>query len=76
MGTTYREVRERERMLLAKELLAQTDLKGEAISRRLGYASAAQFTTFFRLRAGAPPATWRQQFRQRYALSTQQEDAI
>jgi len=57
LGTSFREVREQERM--AKTLLSETDMKGEAISKRLGYSSAAQFTTFFRLRAGRPPSAWR-----------------
>jgi AraC-like DNA-binding protein len=61
LGTTFRQVREQERMEAAKRLLAETDLKIDAISRRLGYASAAQFTTFFRKRIGTPPASWRGQ---------------
>ena len=59
LGTTFREVREQERMEAAKRLLSETDLKIDTISRRLGYASAAQFTTFFRKKIGTPPAGWR-----------------
>jgi AraC-like DNA-binding protein len=58
-GTTFRAELEAARVELARALLVDTDLKIDAVARKVGCASAAHFATLFRRVAGEPPSAYR-----------------
>jgi AraC-like DNA-binding protein len=62
-GTTFRAELEAARVQLARALLVDTDLKIDAVARRVGCASAAHFATLFRWVAGEPPSAYRDRHR-------------
>jgi AraC-like DNA-binding protein len=62
-GTTFRAELEAARVALARALLVDTDLKIDAVARRVGCASAAHFATLFRRVAGEPPSAYRERHR-------------
>jgi AraC-like DNA-binding protein len=62
-GTTFRAELEAARVALARALLVDTDLKIDAVARRVGCASAAHFATLFRRVAGEPPSSYRERHR-------------
>ncbi|MEW2345165.1 AraC family transcriptional regulator [Streptomyces griseoaurantiacus] len=47
-------------LLEAKRILAHTDVPVAGCARRLGFADAGNFTTFFRRQTGIPPGAWRE----------------
>lgn len=62
-GRSLRRLLQDERVALAKELLATTDLGVAAIGTRVGWGDVPHFTRLFRRCAGAPPGRWRAQHR-------------
>jgi AraC-like DNA-binding protein len=58
-GTSFRAELEAVRLDRIKTLLTDTDLKLEAIARKVGLAGGPQLTTFFRSRSGETPSAWR-----------------
>jgi AraC-like DNA-binding protein len=52
-----------QRLRLAKQLLAETDTPVSSICEHLGYSSAANFSTAFRLRFDCSPRAFRAQVR-------------
>jgi AraC-like DNA-binding protein len=58
-GTSFRQESDRVLVEQAKELLARSDLKLEAIAHRLGCASLASFDAFFRRTTGQSPSAVR-----------------
>jgi AraC-like DNA-binding protein len=64
-GTTFRAELEAARIELARALLVDTDLKIDAIARRVGCASSAHFATLFRRVAGEPPSSYRERHKSR-----------
>lgn len=59
-GTSFRAELEAARVELARALLVDTDLKIDAVARKVGCASAAHFATLFRRVAGEPPSSYRE----------------
>jgi len=59
-GTTFRAELEAARVELARALLVDTDLKIDAVARKVGCASAAHFATLFRRVAGETPSAYRE----------------
>jgi AraC-like DNA-binding protein len=62
-GTSFRAELEAARVELARALLVDTDLKIDAVARRVGCASAAHFATLFRRGAGETPSAYRERHR-------------
>ncbi len=62
-GTTFRGELEGARVELARALLVDTDLKIDAVARRVGCASSAHFATLFRRVAGETPSAYRERHR-------------
>jgi AraC-like DNA-binding protein len=62
-GTSFRAELEAARIELARALLVDTDLKIDAVARRVGCASAAHFATLFKRSAGETPGAYRQRHR-------------
>ncbi|GAA2879816.1 AraC family transcriptional regulator [Streptomyces mexicanus] len=58
-GVGAKEFLDQRILLEAKRLLAHTDLPVGRIAHRLGFADAANFTTFFQRGTGRPPSRWR-----------------
>jgi transcriptional regulator GlxA family with amidase domain len=50
------------RLALSRELLESTDLTVEAVARRCGLGTSANFRTLFKANIGVPPSTYRQTF--------------
>ncbi|MCX5015189.1 helix-turn-helix domain-containing protein [Streptomyces sp. NBC_00555] len=50
------------RLGLARELLESSDLTVEAVARRCGLGTPANFRTLFKARVGVPPRTYRETF--------------
>jgi transcriptional regulator GlxA family with amidase domain len=50
------------RLALSRELLESTDLTVEAVARRCGLGTPANFRTLFKAHIGVPPSTYRQTF--------------
>jgi LacI family transcriptional regulator len=59
LGTTPKEEITKVRIEHAKSLLAHTDQLNERISRKIGFASLAYFTTAFRREVGMTPNAYR-----------------
>jgi AraC-like DNA-binding protein len=59
-GTTFRAELEAARVEVARALLVDTDLKIDAVARKVGCASAAHFATLFRRVAGETPSSYRE----------------
>jgi AraC-like DNA-binding protein len=62
-GSSFRAELEAARVELARALLVDTDLKIDAVARRVGCASAAHFATLFRRGAGETPSAYRERHR-------------
>jgi AraC-like DNA-binding protein len=62
-GTSYRAEVDRSRLLFAKQLLQETDLKIAAIAERIGSSTEANFISFFRRLTKTSPAEWRRRTR-------------
>ena len=62
-GTTFRAELEAARVELARALLVDTDLKIDAVARKVGCASAAHFATLFRRVGGETPSAYRERHR-------------
>ena len=60
-GTSYRELFHEVRIIMAMELLANSDISVTRIAERLCYTDIANFTKAFSQHAGVPPTTWRTQ---------------
>jgi AraC-like DNA-binding protein len=58
-GTSFRAELAFARVTVAKQLLAASDAKLEAIAERLGYASRAHFSTLFQRATGESPGRFR-----------------
>ena len=61
LGTSYRELFHEVRIIMAMELLANSDASVTRIAERLCYTDLANFTKAFSQHAGVPPTTWRAQ---------------
>ena len=68
VGTSYRAEVDKARLVLAKQLLLETDLKIAAIAERIGSSTEANFISFFRRLTRTSPAEWRR--RASYAASS------
>ena len=62
-GTSFRAELEAARVELARALLVDTDLKIDAVARKVGCASAAHFATMFRRVGGETPSAYRERHR-------------
>jgi AraC-like DNA-binding protein len=62
-GTSYRAEVDRARLVLAKQLLLETDLKIAAIAERIGSSTEANFISSFRRLTKTSPAEWRRRTR-------------
>lgn len=58
-GSSFRDLVEEERELLARQLLENTDMKLDEIAIQLGYADTASFTRAFRRWLGQSPSEYR-----------------
>ena len=58
-GTSFRNELDVARVALARSLLVDSDVKIEAVARRVGCASAAHFATLFRRLTGETPGEYR-----------------
>jgi AraC-like DNA-binding protein len=58
-GTSFRNQLDVARVALARSLLVDSDVKIEAVARRVGCASAAHFATLFRRLTGETPGEYR-----------------
>jgi transcriptional regulator GlxA family with amidase domain len=58
-GTSFRNELDGARVALARALLVDSDVKIEAVARRVGCASAAHFATLFRRLTGETPGEYR-----------------
>jgi AraC-like DNA-binding protein len=58
-GTSFREELRHARMHHAADLLAETDIKVEAVARAVGYASVSHFHDSFRRVLGTTPTKFR-----------------
>jgi AraC-like DNA-binding protein len=58
-GTSYRELLQRVKFSVARELLAQPDAKINEIAHRTGYEDQAHFTRLFQRLAGMSPSEYR-----------------
>ncbi len=61
--TTFRAELDAARVEIARGLLVDTDLKIDAVARKVGCASAAHFATLFRRVAGETPSAYRDRHR-------------
>ena len=59
VGRSLLEEIHHQRLAVAKELLATSDLKLAAIAERIGLASVQRFSVFFRSHVGQPPGAYR-----------------
>ncbi|MCG8668007.1 MAG: AraC family transcriptional regulator [Pseudomonadales bacterium] len=59
--TTYQKIKAEERMVEAKDLLANSDISMEAISERLGFNNASNFTKSFKAWMGVTPKAFRKE---------------
>jgi AraC-like DNA-binding protein len=60
-GTSFRAELDRARLLLAQQLLLETELKIAAIAEHVGSSSEANFISFFRRMTTHSPAEWRRE---------------
>ena len=60
-NTTYQKIKAEERMREAKDLLANSDISVEAISERLGFNNASNFTKSFKSWLGVTPNAFRKE---------------
>ena len=58
-GTSYRELLHEVRIVMAMEILANSDISMTRLAERLCYTDLANFTKAFSEATGAPPSTWR-----------------
>jgi AraC-like DNA-binding protein len=58
-GTTFREVLDRTRFDLARQLLGESDISLDDVAATLGYAGVSPFMRTFRRWSGTTPARWR-----------------
>lgn len=62
-GTTFKDIRDEVRLMLAEELLTMTDLPVESIAERLSYAAPAGFISAFKSWKGVTPLAYRKRGR-------------
>ena len=62
-GTSYRQLLHEVRIVVAMELLANSDISITRLAERLCYTDLANFTKAFSEHAGEPPSTWRTRVR-------------
>jgi AraC-like DNA-binding protein len=58
-GTSYLQLREETRYIIARQLLTGTRMPANQVADRLGYANSSAFTRAFRQWSGEAPAAWR-----------------
>lgn len=61
-ATTFYAIRDEVRYVMARELLALTDLKMSEISASIGYANQSAFNQAFQRWSGITPSAWRRSF--------------
>jgi AraC-like DNA-binding protein len=59
LNTTFRAELQRARLRVAESLLIDTELKLDAVARRIGFASRAHFSDFFHRATGETPSDFR-----------------
>jgi AraC-like DNA-binding protein len=59
LSTTFRAEQQRARVRAAESLLLDTELKVDAVARRIGFASRAHFSEFFHRATGETPSEFR-----------------
>ncbi|MBX9761331.1 MAG: AraC family transcriptional regulator [Beijerinckiaceae bacterium] len=68
-GTTFEKIRDDVRYVLARELLALTDLSLVEVSDILAFSSHSAFARAFRTWSGLSPSAWREQERKSHSVA-------